>query len=569
MSHQIPITQMEILRDNSTVFAKELPLNPFYKNLTTDIIFANNSLKASKPDNIEAFFKDYICEKSQEKIDHENEDSYDGSEEDYYDGEGEFYGENPESFLPSSDYTSQYPSSKASKPIKSTTSLQELLEARLKQKVQFSSNKQNSVEKKIINQHSETQYYNFPKKYNNYKYVKFSVDIQKNNEEMSTIERKRQMILKNQKGFDDSVKQVKTLNTEFYDDLTQTSIQKTFKEKAFKSQQNCFLLPAEKRKIILKHLNELKSLEKSSQISMQRWVSPFNKQLKVLAEISENKKLILQHKHGFQNIFTYSKNNSKFVKGSKSLRNNVNFNDGLIILPPPEITTKGFHNQGVIDYCSPERKSNIKRNGGELPHLNSNMKEKKTLDYKSLYEEFKILRNLSKTDTKTLEITLRNSKVKDFSNKNNSEEIKMTIFLNFYQKIFKRKQWFLIQKILNAFSINSGEKSFSLEFMNFVNFHRILISRVGTIDEEINFLIKILFGVENEMNSQRILETIDLIFNCSDFALKFRKQLTNKICQSLQIKGETMISRKSMETFLRKENDILGFLMQTLLLKSD
>ena len=98
--------------------------------MTSDIFFANNSLKASDHENIEDFFIANICEKSKENEDQE-EESNEVSPEGYYDEEGESYGEDPEFFLPNSDHTSQYVSSKNSQSLQKTTSLQEILAARL------------------------------------------------------------------------------------------------------------------------------------------------------------------------------------------------------------------------------------------------------------------------------------------------------------------------------------------------------------------------------------------------------------------------------------------------------
>lgn len=191
--HQIPITQMEILHNSSTVFPKDLPLNPYYKNLTSDIILANNSLKASEPQNIESFFQQYICEKPAENgektpaPDSENpsEDHKDYEYDDYDDDEDEEYNDdldphnadyeddNHSSQLPASDHSSHYT---PSHPFDSATSLQENMEKRLmiknalngsgpsqSTKVSDTLRRGNETLRRPVKM--ETEYYCFPNRY--------------------------------------------------------------------------------------------------------------------------------------------------------------------------------------------------------------------------------------------------------------------------------------------------------------------------------------------------------------------------------------------------------------------
>ena len=189
--HQIPITQMEILHNSSTVFPKDLPLNPYYKNLTSDIILANNSLKASEPQNIEAFFQQYICEKTPENDDktpvadsdnnsddHKDYEYDDDDEDDDYNDDidphnADYEGENHSSQLPASNHSSHYT---PSHPFDSATSLQEDMEKRLmiknalngggpsqSTKVSETMRRGNETMRRQVKM--ETEYYCFPNRY--------------------------------------------------------------------------------------------------------------------------------------------------------------------------------------------------------------------------------------------------------------------------------------------------------------------------------------------------------------------------------------------------------------------
>lgn len=526
--HKIPITQMEILRDTSSLFYKDLPLKPYYKALTSSIIFANNSLKLCESQNIEAFFKDYICEKSPKENKDEDSDDYD--EED-----GEYY-ENQESVIPSSGFSSQ---TSKHQIYNSTTSLQEIMEARFKEKAKAVDDASKQLTSKEIKKISpnEKKYYSFPKKYNNYKYEKLS--LEDNNKDLSTIDRNRRMILKNQSKFGASLKKMKFLNEKGHcEDYNKTAQHKILMEKAFQTQQSTFLLPEEKKNVILKNLDELKHREKNHGSTSQKWISPYVKYSKGLPKISER----IEISHECKNKFSIGKNIKRVIP----------FND-------PSFRMISFSNDGF--------KAGKLKNENLFPNLNLIKNHKNILDYKLTFEEYEHLRKLSITDKKSLDNLLKKNKGKLSTQKGNSQEIQLNVFLNYYPKLFQKKPWIIIEHIFKAFNINTKEKFFDLDFNNFINFKRVLIHGCSSPEETLEFLINFFFGQENEVKSQRIYEIIEGLINSYELNTKTKKDLKEKLLENLignLNEGKGTIDRKELRIRMKNQMGVPKILMQIL-----
>lgn len=571
--HQIPITQMEILRDSSTLFAKDLPLNPYYKSLTSDIIFANNSLKASEPQTIEAFFQQFICEKNQENDNKtpppESENGSDDhkdyyyDDEDDYDEENEYNKEKPESILPESDYSSHYASSKPSKPFLSSTSLQEKLDNQLKFKKLSSLHIKESDNKKTIK--LEPEYYCFPHKYKNYKYAKANFEASKlNNETNKTIEKKRMMILKNQKRFEISMKEAKTLGNEESTYQSTDGVHRSLYDKAMKTQQNMFLLPEEKQRLIKKNLKELTFLEKSLCSPMKRWVSPFMKHPNILPEIPESKEFP-QRNSSLRGVNHFSKTRSlKKDNFSNSLNSTIekeHYNS----------LTKGSLYSNSTNY----RKGLEVKGENRLPAIKYDQGKKTVIDYKALFSELETLKNLSQTKIKSLEgLIMRSPKKKTIdTTKKNTKEINSRIFMDFYRKLLRGKPSFLIEIMLKPFGIEVNNDKFGLDFTNFLSFHRTLISKQGlSHEEEIKYLLEVFFREKNREHKEIIKEIINEILTSIVKLEKMKRDLKKRIIEKLELEsaqGDELIHRKDFEKKLTRETEIRDFFIQSLRAKKE
>ena len=85
------------------------------------------------------------------------------------------------------------------------------------------------------------------------------------------------------------------------------------------------------------------------------------------------------------------------------------------------------------------------------------------------------------------------------------------------------------------------------------------------------FILKIFFEYEGKMNLKQIIEIIEGILNCLGANLRIKKKFKEFILKGLlgmKINEEEEIEKTFFEKKLRKEREISGFLIQTILSKA-
>lgn len=450
--HAIPITQMEITRDASSLFSKDLPLHPYYKALTADILQTQGSLKYSKLQDIEDFFKQYICEKenSQDK-------SRDSQRNEYnYEENPQFYeGYRDSDVFPSSENSSKE-EDQALRNADSATSLQYMLEKR--DILEKTSKKPTKVRENRENAEKPQEYYAFPHKYSNYKYKKLQ-----NFEMFPAISSKKRGFL--QKNRDKSLEKAK-FSTEISESST---FSRTYAQKALKTQQKAFLLPQERRSLILKNLAALKTnklLSFQAFSTGNRWISPFLKNsLPRIKEILET--------------------GSRKTKKLEENRKNIVLCGKTVALPQNSQQIAGNH----------EKVARNLRN-----------------DFKKLYNELEVLRNLSKKDAKTLKIQRNPAHFLENVPKD-CEILRLSVFLDYFKREFAGKNWTFTRKTLESCGFRVETEALCVNFASFVRFHRVVVEKIADFDEKSQFFAAFLTNNKEKASISQIRELLQLVFS--------------------------------------------------------
>ena len=363
----------------------------------------------------------------------------------------------------------------------------------------------------------------------------------KNNPESNkTIEKKRMMILKNQKRFEASMHEAKLLTNDDWVQQSTEGVQRSLYEKALKTQKNMFLSPEDKRKLIQKNLKELNHAKNQCPQGLQRWISPFMKKPRILPQITEVKEFEQQKTHGLKGF------NNFYRKKEQS------FND-------------------IGKQLSATRNTlEVRGQNRLLPVLKNTINNKHaSIDYKTLFSELETLQSLSKKNNGNyIEAIILKSPGKKNENSNNSTQrigsknIDTKAFIGYYRKIFQGKNAVLIEKMLNPFNIDLKKENFSLDFNNFLNFNRILVNfRSCSSEDEAQYLTQLLFNEKNTTEKTKIRESIDILFGDHE---KFKKELKKRVFDRLNLDGGGLIDKNSLKEKISKETEIRAALLQSL-----
>lgn len=519
--HAIPITQMEITRDANSVFCKDLPLHPYYKALTSDILQAKGSMKYSKIQDIEDFFKQYICEKEnaeEKSADSQRDDeNYEENQEVYQDSD----------VFPSSDYSSKYEENyqESQKNYKSATSLQEMLEKReLLGKIQGNpakkpKNLQENAEKALKPRENQQEYYAFPNKYKNYKYKKLQ-----NFEVFPAVVLKNRHVLRKlrEKSFE---------KPKFSTEISETStFSRTCAQKLLKTQQKPFLLPEERKSLILKNLATLKT---NNLLSLQafstgnRWISPFLKQS--LPRIPEH--------------FKETPRSPDFMRKT---RRNFEENGKNIAICGKTVVLPKNHSKNLQRFAeNPEKMAKFARN-----------------DFKKLYNELEVLRNLSKKDAKTLKIQ-RNPSLLLNNSRKDCEILRLSVFLEYFKQEFAGKNWALSKKMLESCGFRIENEFLCVNFAGFVRFHRIFVEKIADFEEKASFFASFLANGRETAPVSLIKSALELIF-ASKAPQKPEKPEKLRVFKAISLENaensEQLFEKSALQAKLLRKPEVIKIL---------
>lgn len=512
----IPITQMEIIRDNSALFYKDLPLNPYYKAMTNDILQSQqkNLLKSVQIQDIEGFFKEYICEKDEEEDEEEEQSENDNDRE---------YNDNSE-ILPSSEYTSQYGISSQHLQYNSSTSLQELIENRLKNRKPSNfleeSKKPTEIKPKIKKEvflsvqekkpQKETDYYSFPNKYKNYKYAKYDVLLSNNTEKKRSSFIKTQK--KNKSHFTNEKTNISISITEKNPTLTQN---KDLIMKAFVTQQKGFLSLEDRKKNINFNLEMLHySPQKNGY-----WESPFVNKTRLPRIIEMKEKTLKENKLNYPRFLKI--NLEKQPREIDLNEKNIQIKGKTLMLP-------------------------------KVNQINLNKIHFSPAEYKQIYSEFQMLKKISKNDFKKLKIQQKNSDSNERSSQFYNETIKIESFLEFYKDTLQNKPWNLVSRILKCFNFTIKNQNLIVTFKDFMNFNRILVKKKCSFEEEVTFISDFFFLEAEKSATIEIKNTLDILFFYHEHNIYSSRQKNPEKERIYHIFGLEIKSNPSL--YLEKKN---------------
>lgn len=369
--------------------------------------------------------------------------------------------------------------------------------------------------------------------------MKCSLDSLKNNPESNkTIEKKRMMILRNQKKFEASMHEAKLLTNEDWVQHSIEGVQRSLYEKALKTQKNMFLSPEDKRKLIQKNLKELHNSKNQCPQGLQRWISPFIKQPRILPKITEVKEFQLQKTHGLRGFNNfYRKKEQSFNATRNQLSGTRN-----------TLEVRGQNRLPVIPNKNPTNKHT-------------------SLDYKALFSELETLQTLSKANGNYMESIILKSPGKKNEctisiQRNDSKKIDTKAFLGYYRKLFQGKSAVLIDKMLSPFNIDLKKENFNLDFNSFLNFNRVLVNfRACSPEDEAQYLTQMLFNEKNRTEKTKIRESIDILFCDHE---KNKKEFKKRVFERLNLDGVGFIDKSLLKEKISKETDIRTILLQSL-----